>query len=178
MQWQCRKPAILQSTQLRVKGVLDNQAVTFFMALVTLYALFGDDFRLAFYTKPSDDTFFTLTTCSLFIFAIEIILSCIALDGYFNSFYFWLDMVSTVSLITDIGWIWDSLTGTSDYSASNAEQASQLARAGRGARIGTKAGRITRVIRLVRLIRIIKLYKTTQKTTSKETADDDFGQLV
>ena len=131
------------------------------MACVTLYALFGDDFRLAFYTKPTDNTFYSLTTASLILFTVEIVLSCIAIESYFNSFYFWLDVISTVSLITDIGWIWDSIIGTGDYSASNAEQASSLARAGRGARIGTKAGRITRVIRLVRLIRIVKLYKST-----------------
>jgi hypothetical protein len=133
------------------------------MAFVTVYALFGDDIRLAFFTKGADNYFFTLTSFSMVLFLLEIILSSIAIDGYFNSFYFWLDAISTVSLITDIGWVWDEIIGTSDYSAANAEQASGLARAGRGARIGTKAGRITRVIRLVRLIRIVKLYKRTEK---------------
>ena len=64
-------------------------------------------------------------------------------------------------MVTDIGWIWESITQTNDFSAANAQQATSLARAGRGARIGTKAGRIIRVIRLVRLIRIVKLYKST-----------------
>jgi len=39
-------------------------------------------------------------------------------------FYFWLDIIATVSLIFDIGWIWDEITGTQDFSASNAQQAS------------------------------------------------------
>jgi hypothetical protein len=58
--------------------------------------------------------------------------------------------LSTLSLVPDIGWIWDSLVGTSSNSAS------QALRAGRASRAGTRAGR---VVRLVRLFRIVKLYK-------------------
>lgn len=86
-----------------------------------------------------------------------------AQEEFFLGFYFWLDLVATLSLISDIGWIWDKMTGTEDVNAGNAEQASQLARAGRGARVGTRAGRIVRIIRLIRLIRIVKLYKHAQK---------------
>lgn len=73
-----------------------------------------------------------------------------AQEEFFLGFYFWLDLVATLSLISDIGWIWDKMTGTEDVNAGNAEQASQLARAGRGARVGTRAGRIVRIIRLIR----------------------------
>ena len=96
----------------------------------------------------------------MIFFALEICLASIAKEGYFLGFYFWLDFVATVSLLTDIGWIWNEIIGTGNGgNVENAQQASQLARAGRGARIGTRAGRIARVIRLIRLIRIVKLYK-------------------
>ena len=55
------------------------------------------------------------------LFAIELVLTSIAKPDYFNSFYYWLDVVSTLSLLTDIGWVWDELVGTSDFNASNAE---------------------------------------------------------
>jgi len=157
---------------------LDTTLVTVTMTIVTLYALFGDDVRLLFFEKSADNTFYTLTFISLIMFSIEIIFSSIAKEDYFNSFYFWLDFISTISLITDIGWIWDQVIGTSDYSAGNAEQASQLARAGRGARIGTRAGRITRVIRLVRLIRIVKLYKSANSAINRAEPDDEFAKLA
>lgn len=147
------------------------------MTIVTIYALFGDDIRLAFFTKEADDVFFAMTFVSMILFFVELVLSSIAKEDYFNSFYFWLDLVSTISLITDIGWIWDEIIGTTDYQASSAEQASSLARAGRGARIGTKAGRITRVIRLIRLIRIVKLYKSANTAMNKQE-DDEFYALV
>lgn len=70
--------------------------------------------------------------------------------------------MSTVSLIADIGWVWEDITGTEDYKTGSAQQTLQLARAGKGARIGTRAGRIARIIRMVRLIRIVKLYKNAK----------------
>jgi hypothetical protein len=50
-------------------------------------------------------------------FLIEVIMSSLAKDDYFLGFYFWLDLIATISLITDIGWIWDKILGTDDESA-------------------------------------------------------------
>jgi hypothetical protein len=112
--------------------------------------------------------FYGLSCGALAAFSIEIILASIVKDDYFLGFYFWLDLVSTVSLITDIGWIMNGIMGNSGNSASNAQQAAKLARAGRGTRIGTKAGRVARIIRLIRLIRIVKLYKTANNAFSND----------
>ena len=95
----------------------------------------------------------------MIMFFLELVLSSISVEGYFLGFYFWLDLVATLSLITDIAYIWDPIMGTQDISAANAEQAGIAARASKGARLGTKAGRVARIIRLIRLIRIVKLYK-------------------
>lgn len=77
------------------------------MILITLYALFGDDFRLCLLPKSVDDAFFGCTCFALFFFMNEILLYSVAYPKYFNSFYFWLDLVATISLIFDIGWLWD-----------------------------------------------------------------------
>ncbi len=78
------------------------------------------------------------------------------------SFFFWLDILSTISLIFDIGWISDGL-----FEAGDAGNASQIARAGRASRIGTRAGRI---VRIVRLIRLVKLYKHAQQAILEREA--------
>lgn len=89
---------------------------------MTLYALFGDDCKLAFFAKSTDITFNVITLFVLFFFTIEIMINALTQENYFNSFYFWLDVISTLSLITDITWIWDEITGqTEDYNANNAE---------------------------------------------------------
>lgn len=72
------------------------------------------------FSKNADDTFNALTSFSFAMFGIEIILASICKEDYFIGFYFWLDLVSTLSLITDIGWIMNQAYG-SDGSASNAQ---------------------------------------------------------
>jgi len=44
-------------------------------------------------------------------FILEIILACVAKEGYIGSFYFWLDILSTISMITDIGWLMNLMIG-------------------------------------------------------------------
>lgn len=87
------------------------------------------------------------------MFGIEIFLASIAKEDYFLTFFFWLDVVSTISMIPDIGWIWDLMIGQG--SSSNASNAASLAKTSRAGRVT----RVIRVIRLIRLIRIVKLYK-------------------
>jgi hypothetical protein len=81
------------------------------MTIVTIYALFGDDVRMLVFAKSADDVFYGLSVAALFFFLLELVLSCYAKPDYFNSFYFWLDLVATVSLVPDIGWIWFPIIG-------------------------------------------------------------------
>ena len=83
----------------------------FLLFAFTLYALLGDDMRLYFFMKSSDDVFLTLNIITLIFFSVEIILSSIGMQGYFGNFFFWLDFVSTISLITDIEPLWNLITG-------------------------------------------------------------------
>ena len=138
------------------------------MTTVTVYALLADDFRLIFFEKEMDYYFYWMSSFSLSFFLLELFLASLATPDYFLGFYFWLDLIATLSLVTDIAWIWDPIMGTSDVDASNAESAGSVARAGRSARIGTRASRVARIIRLIRLIRVVKLYKNAQAAMLRE----------
>lgn len=152
-----------------INKILENGIYITFMMIVTVYALFGDDFRLLVAPKSADEVFWSITVAAMFFFLVELVMASVAQKDYFLGFYFWLDLIATVSLFTDIGWIYNEITGGGDINANDASQASNLARAGRTARIGTRAGRI---VRLVRLIRIVKLYKHASKALEKEDDDD------
>lgn len=89
----------------------------------------------------------------LILFIAEIILSAISKQDYFLTFFFWLDVVSTISMIPDIGFIWNAMIG--EGGARSAKSATSVAKTSRAGRIT----RVIRVIRLIRLIRIVKLYK-------------------
>jgi hypothetical protein len=143
------------------------------MTIVTLYALLAEDVRLLACPQDADEVFWSITVAAMFFFGLELILASFAQKDYFLGFYFWLDFVATVSLLTDIGWIYNELVGGGDISASNASGASSLARAGRGARVGTRAGRI---VRLVRLIRIVKLYKHASTALDKDKDKESINQ--
>ena len=90
---------------------MNHWSVTFLMTVITLYALFGDDVKIAYFTRAADETFNYITSAALLLFTLEITLNAISNENYFNSFYFYLDVISTISLITDISWVWDQIIG-------------------------------------------------------------------
>ena len=92
---------------------------------------------------------------------MEILLSGVSQKGYFNSFYFWMDVVSTLSLLFDVGWISNSLFSlTSNYYRFDTLD---IARAAKASTIGKRAVRTIRLISLIRLIRILKFYKMKKR---------------
>ena len=95
----------------KIRKFINSITIQFLLFVFTIYALFGDDMRLYFFMKSSDTTFMTLNIITLLLFTFEIILSSIGVQGYFGNFFFWLDLISTVSLITDIKPLWDLITG-------------------------------------------------------------------
>lgn len=105
-----------QARALRLKAILskilENKFFTVFMTVITVYVLFGDDVRLVAFKKGADDYFFAFTAACFFFFTVEVVSASFATEGYFLSFYFWLDLLATISLVFDIGWIWDEIVGT------------------------------------------------------------------
>ena len=86
-------------------------------------------------------------------------MNTIAVDDFKYSFFFWLDIIATLSLISDVRWILDLLgvliLATPSYMGVNAipgvvstQSVSQ-----------SNIRKVVRSVRLIRLIRIIKLYK-------------------
>ena len=130
------------------------------MSLVVAYSLFFDDIRILAIPKSYDDTFYVVTFICMMLFLIEILIASYSKEDYVGSFFFWLDCISTVSMIPDIPWIWEPIIGVDESSDGQAQSKSsnsttQLAQTSRAGRIT----RVIRVIRLIRLIRIVKLYK-------------------
>lgn len=107
------KTKIKHPILVKIDKMLNHWSVTTIMTIWTLYALFGDDIDNLFFTKSSDVVFWSLTICAMFFFMVELVLSSIAKEDYFMSFYFWLDLISTLSLILDLGWFWNAILGTS-----------------------------------------------------------------
>lgn len=157
----------------KIGSFLDSTLVSIVMNIITLYALFGDDVKTLGFAKSSDDVFSSLVVFCLLLFLIELILSLIYKPGYRWSFYFWLDLVATLSLIPDIGWLWDQAIGISSSSNSG----KSLQSAGKASRAGTKTTRALRIIRIVRLIRLVKLYKNAKIAMKKREKNQELDEL-
>jgi len=139
-----------------------------FTTLLTIYALIGDDLRLICTQRDADPIFDVVVILCLVVFTIECILSCIGKDDYSLSFFFWLDVVSTGSLILDLSYVSEGLQGGDE------EGDMSNLRGGRTARVGAKASRVVRVIRLVR---ILKLYKAYYEAKQRQKERDKSGGL-
>ncbi|CAD8054540.1 unnamed protein product [Paramecium sonneborni] len=147
--------------QKMIAQLIEGWTFSIIMAIVTLYALFGDDIRILSVDKTEDDIFFILTIISMSFFSLEIILTSIINPNYILNFYFFLDVISTATMILDIGWITDLWYGE-EGDIGNATTIKAL---GRASRVARKAAR---VIRIIRLVRLVKLYKHARQQYEKD----------
>lgn len=85
-----------------VREFSEGKFVTLVMAAVTIFALFGDDFRLWFTTKQADVWIDGALIVSLVAFTVEILVNSCVVDDFKYSFFFWLDIIATVSIMVDV----------------------------------------------------------------------------
>ena len=174
----------LEKFKKLVDDVIESSPVVVLMAVLTVWALFSDDLRLAAADMEADDAFTAIISIAFFLFTFEIIAASFAKDDYLfipeqrllkgetvfqslrrrleiGSFYFWLDAIATVSLIFEIDWMNASLSSEEVSDGSDDSAA--------------RAQRLVRVVRMVRLVRLVKLYKYSTNLRSKGHEEDKDG---
>ena len=57
--------------------------------------------------KNADPYYYSGLILSFAFFTAEIFVNTVVIDGFKYSFFFWLDIIATLSLIPDIQWIMD-----------------------------------------------------------------------
>lgn len=75
--------------------------------------------------------------------------------GYFCSFFFYLDLVSTITILFDVDFIIDAM-----FNQSSGFQVSSFVAKSKASRV---AARAVRVVKIFRLTRVAKLYKSAQR---------------
>lgn len=86
---------------------MNGRLVLTIMTIVTIFALIADDIRLSSTRKGSDIYFTVFLMISFFLFSAEILASSVAIDDYKYSFFFNLDIVATLSIISDVDFLLD-----------------------------------------------------------------------
>eukprot|EP00928_Gymnodinium_smaydae_P070852 TRINITY_DN54602_c0_g1_i1.p1 TRINITY_DN54602_c0_g1~~TRINITY_DN54602_c0_g1_i1.p1 ORF type:complete len:960 (-),score=231.81 TRINITY_DN54602_c0_g1_i1:117-2912(-) len=145
--------------------IVDNKYFTIFTTLLTIFALTGDDVRRMTTSAEADPAYNVLVLVSLVVFTLELLLSCFGKDDYWLGFFFWLDFVSTATIVMDLTWINDAMTAESE---AEGEDGSSM-KSGKTARMGAKSSRVVRVVRLVRLLKLYKaVYEARLRRKAKE----------
>jgi hypothetical protein len=68
-----------------------------------------DDIRFSATTKKEDIYFDTALIIALVLFCVEIMVACVVVDDYKYSFFFYLDIVATLSIIFDVPVLLDAI---------------------------------------------------------------------
>jgi hypothetical protein len=169
----------------KIEAFVDSTAVMLTMTCFTIFALFASDIQAAWLPSSVDFSFDVIQVLLFFFFTLEIVLASVSKKGYLGSFFFWLDVVATLSLLQDISFIFDILltgsssldsptifnnlnaikgTGLGSGTVRNSQQASSSLQKVSSA---SRATRVLRIIRIIRLIRIVKLYKSAVQAREK-----------
>ena len=98
---------------MNLAAFLDHYIIAIIMTSITIYSLFFDDIRALAFNEPQDKYFYGCSAFCMGAFIVEIFLAAISKEDYFPGFFFWLDVVATISMIPDIGWLWTLITGGS-----------------------------------------------------------------
>jgi hypothetical protein len=186
--------------KVNLEALIESSYWSSFMTLVTIWTLFQTDIKYAATGVEADAGFEAVISIFFFLFIFEITAQSIYKEDYFilpnweaepgetqyetwvrrcsvGSFYFWMDVVATSSIILDMKWI----IGTKGIVSINGG-GNQAASGGQAAKSGSRLGRLIRLVRMVRLTRLAKLYKyayavlTGKKVDSDE--EDDFESRV
>lgn len=83
-------------------------------------------YKLFFIEKEGDNYFYVFHSLTMGFFGVEIILASIAKKDYLFGFFFWLDLLSTISMLLDIGWVSNAIFNSG--SGGSATSAVSLAR--------------------------------------------------
>ena len=89
------------------------------------------------------------------------------MDDFKYSFFFWLDIVATLSLIVDIVWLVEIIETTLDMKPSISAADVSPGQVVTSSEDSERIAKIIKSLRLIRLIRIIKLYKYVVQSNSE-----------
>ena len=121
------------NSQKNVEKILSNTYWNIFLILMTIYVLFIDDIR----TITIDPTYDLEIDISLLIctgvFTIEIFFNLLIYQDYRWKFFFWIDFISTMSIMLDT-----QLFSNLLLNGTGVANSAQIARASRISRIGIK----------------------------------------
>lgn len=139
-----------------LRRVVRSTPFQIFTSIALLVALFAVDLA-QIYEVPTNRELDMALSSVLVIFMIEFVLQNLCEASYPFSFFFWMDLIGTVSMTSDISYMFGSdvtlpIRLLRKSSGGSGGGSILIVRAARAARLGARAGRLSRVIKILRLM--------------------------
>jgi ABC-type multidrug transport system fused ATPase/permease subunit len=136
-----------------------------FMALILMLSLFMAESWTLGNAPDSTNVIMDSVLLAIFIiFVIETFVLSFVQDGYLWSFFFWMDVIGTLSIILDIGFIADSFIPSGALSGQGS-----VIRATRAAKLGARYGRLLRLMRLMKLTSFLPCFPHNEEDDYEPT---------
>eukprot|EP00931_Biecheleriopsis_adriatica_P056833 TRINITY_DN33706_c0_g1_i1.p1 TRINITY_DN33706_c0_g1~~TRINITY_DN33706_c0_g1_i1.p1 ORF type:complete len:919 (+),score=195.62 TRINITY_DN33706_c0_g1_i1:61-2817(+) len=141
-----------KASMVRLRGIMKSNAVSMLSLVALVIALFFQDL-FAFLAVAGDSEVDLLLTASFAFFVFECAANVISDKTYPFSFFFFMDLLGTLSMIFDISYMLGPDASTpqrlNDAKGGHTDGVI-IVRAARAARIGARAGRLSRVAKIMR----------------------------
>lgn len=133
----------------------DTPPIQVFLNVLLVLSLFiPDAWVLGNAPTSSDPVLYIILIVIFAAFVLESTVLSIVNPEYFLSFFFWMDVLGTLSIIMDIGWIADEFMPRD----SDLSRRGSLLRAARAAKIGARYGRLMRLLKVVKFFRFLPCF--------------------
>lgn len=172
--WRGRLPMPVQKLFQLLYNITHSDLVMLTIVLLTLVILYIGDMKDRYAPKEHDRGITIFIFISFVIFSTEIILNIFVARDYFMSFFFFLDSITTFSLIPEIDWIWYPVVGLEAGDAeidTDVDTAFELDRIVRVSDASESLLQFITVVKLLRLGRIAKLFEVSQKKIEELLAE-------
>lgn len=138
---------------VHLRSIMSGSAVSCCSFLSLLVALFCGDL-FAFLSVPGNALCDIILTVAFGFFAFEFVLNAFSDRTYPLSFFFYMDLIGTFSMVFDISYMCgpDAMSIERLHTSSSSGGGVIVMRAARAARLGARAGRLSRVAKIVRFV--------------------------
>jgi hypothetical protein len=140
--------------QKKLNKIMDSGETQLFLGVLLMLSLFmNESWVLGDAPDSSNDALYGILTFVFLCFSAESIILSFVQPNYFLSFFFWMDVMGTLSIILDIGWFADNIFGQGSGNSGS------ILRATRAAKLGARYGRLMRILKLMKFIHLLPCFK-------------------
>jgi hypothetical protein len=104
------KGANKKKIKKQLNKFIDSICFNFLALILTIFVLFGSDFEILFSDASSGLGFDIGRIITMTVFIVEVLISSFSKKNYVASFFFFLDIFSTLTIILDLNWIKNDLS--------------------------------------------------------------------